>query len=48
MFLSTHVKTPMYMDDTDVQLEPPVQMHALEVLIISMVRYNYAVIFLKH
>lgn len=41
-------KDAMYTDDTGfVQLEPPVQMHAFEVLIFSMVRYNYAVIFLK-
>lgn len=33
MFISTHVKRPVYTDDKrSVQLEPPVQMHAYEVL----------------
>lgn len=43
MRMSIRVKIHIYTDGQgSVQLESPVQMHAFEVLIFSMVRYNYA------
>lgn len=36
------IYTYTQMAQRSVQLESPVQMHAFEVLIFSMVRYNYA------